>query len=358
MEGTIHLRTPGRVCLFGDHQDYLGLPVIACAIDRYINLKAYPIEATEIRVDLPDLKTARTIALEDKFEQLLPNDHLGSGIRVLKQKGIELSQGYQVIIKGDLPINAGVSSSSAVMVAWIHFLTTAFGSGELMAEEIGRLAYQAEVVEHDSPGGNMDQLTIASGGLVHIDTRGEATITPLSQPKAGLVLGVSGIPKKTIGTLGSARELAQQGTAYIKEREPDFSLRNCQIAEMIAHLNVIPAEFRGAFEAAVRNHHITNAATTELKKGIPDLKRLGELMSAHHAQLRDNLKLSTPLIERMIKASKDAGGYGAKIVGSGGGGCVVALCEPGRESIITEAMTAAGAVDAFMVNISKGSTVI
>ena len=352
------MRTPGRVCLFGDHQDYLGLPVIACAIDRYIDLEAYPIEANEIRIDLPDLKTARAISLEDKFETLLPNDHLASGIRVLRGMGTTLSQGYQVTIEGNLPINAGVSSSSAVMVAWIHFLTTAFGSGELMAEDIGRLAYQAEVVEHGSPGGNMDQLTIACGGLVHIDTRGEATITSLSQPEAGLVLGVSGIPKKTLGTLGSARELAQKGTAYIKEKQPDFSLRDCQIAEMIAHLNVLPVELRGAFEAAVRNHHITKAATTELQKAIPDLISLGRLMSEHHAQLRDNLNLSTPLIERMIKASEDAGCCGAKIVGSGGGGCVVALCEPGKESIVAQAMTDAGAVDPFMVNVFEGSKVL
>lgn len=353
----IRIQTPGRVCLYGDHQDYLGLPVIACAIDRYIYLEANPIGSPVLEIHLPDLDKQRTISLSDPLTVDL-HDHLASGLKVLRDLGAEASQGYHITISGNLPINAGVSSSSAVMVAWMHFLNSAYLDRSVNGQELGQLAYRAEVLEHHSPGGNMDQLTIACGDLVFIDTQGHGKVQALRSPSIGLVLGVSGIPKSTLGTLGSNRQKAEQVISAVRHSKPDFVLRDCTPSEVDDYLGSIPAELEAVFRAAVGNHHLTLLATEELERKEPSLAKLGEIMTAHHALLRDNLGLSTERIEEMLSAARSTGALGGKIVGSGGGGCVICLCKPGNEDKIAEAMIMAGAKEAFGVKIANGSKLL
>jgi hypothetical protein len=89
------------------------------------------------------------------------------------------------------------------------------------------------------------------------------------------------------------------------------------------------------------------------------LKRLGALVSAHHCILRDDLKNSTPTIERMIGSALAIDDcLGAKIVGSGGGGCVVALVLAPQAQNVANAMLRAGAKDSFVVqSLSAGPRV-
>ena len=61
-------KAPGRICLFGDHQDYLGLPIIACAIDRYIKITAVPNENNVFNIEMPDIKASRNVSIDDDFK--------------------------------------------------------------------------------------------------------------------------------------------------------------------------------------------------------------------------------------------------------------------------------------------------
>ncbi|MNE55568.1 Galactokinase [compost metagenome] len=108
------------------------------------------------------------------------------------------------------------------------------------------------------------------------------------------------------------------------------------------------------FEAAIKNHHYTKLALNEFEKPTLDLKKIGELMNAHHAVLRDLLKNTVPRIDAMIDAALKAGAYGAKIVGSGGGGSIVVMAEPGNEAPVVEAILAAGATEAYTVSVDPG----
>ncbi|MGB5320889.1 galactokinase family protein, partial [Lutimonas sp.] len=111
----INIMSPGRTCLFGDHQDYLGLPVIACAINRYIYLNAVENSTSLLRIQLPDINNERLIDIHENIIIIDNRDYFTSAIKVLKRYGCIPDKGYDVIIKGDLPINAGVSSSSALI---------------------------------------------------------------------------------------------------------------------------------------------------------------------------------------------------------------------------------------------------
>ena len=76
---------------------------------------------------MPDLASERIINISEGFEMLEPQDYFGSAIRVLRRYGCTPSKGYSITLKSNIPINAGVSSSSALVVAWVYFLLKAFG---------------------------------------------------------------------------------------------------------------------------------------------------------------------------------------------------------------------------------------
>ena len=97
---------PGRTCLFGDHQDYLGLPVIACAINRNIKLTAVQNDTEVFRLNMDDINEVRVIDIHATFSELAPRDYFASSLRVLRRHGCIPSVGYDITIKGDIPINS------------------------------------------------------------------------------------------------------------------------------------------------------------------------------------------------------------------------------------------------------------
>jgi galactokinase len=350
---------PGRTCLFGDHQDYLGLPVIACAIDRDIRLTAVKNTTHVFNLNMVDINEIRIIDIDETFAELQPRDYFASSLRVLRRYGCIPNVGYDITVTGNIPINSGTSSSSALLLAWINFLVKAFGVNEEVTPEfISKMGYLSEVVEHGEPGGMMDHYSIGVGNVVYINTMDPFSFTVIGKELGGLVTGVSGVPKETIGLIGELKGNALLAIEILKSHFADFDLNTTEVEDLKKYCNFLPDRLIPYFKAAVKNHHYTKMALIEFQKPVLDLKRIGSLMNGHHAILRDLLKITVPRIDAMIDAALKAGAYGAKIVGSGGGGSIVAMAEPGKESQVVEAMLAAGAVEAYAVNVDPGARVI
>ncbi|MBL4664115.1 MAG: galactokinase [Flavobacteriaceae bacterium] len=355
----MNIIAPGRICLFGDHQDYLELPVIACAINRDVCLSSEENETGQFHIRMPDIQSERIISIDDTFPLLEVGDHFASAIRVVRRNGCIPNIGFDIELKSTIPINAGVSSSSAIVVAWIHFLLKAYGSNrKLTAPFIAQLAYEAEVLEHNSPGGKMDQYTIALGNIIYIDTNQNFSFEKIGTEMDGLILGVSGIPKKTIGLLGELKGKAQKAIAQVKAANPKFNLEETTIAEIESLSEYVSEELQPYFYAAIKNHHITQQAQQHFKKTPPNLKTIGTLMSEHHNVLKNTLKITVPRIDNMISAALKAGAYGAKIVGSGGGGSIVALSPLHNKLAVINAIKKAGAIDAYEVSVVKGTYIL
>ena len=359
MKNNIRIQTPARICLFGDHQDYLELPVIACTIDRYINLTAEENDSLEFRILMPDIDTERSIDISEPFEILEKEDYFASSLRVLRRYDCIPNKGYTITIKSKIPINAGVSSSSALVIAWVHFLLKAFGcSSKINSELIAKIAYKAEVLEHNSPGGKMDQFSIALGDIIFIDTSDEFSIQKIGTLMNGLIIGESGIPKETIGLLGDLRGKAQKAVHCIQKQFQGFKLEQVLEDEIDKYTSLVPENLLPIFIAAVKNHLITQAALKEFNKKPLDYNKIGRLMNEHHTLLKNNLKITVPKIDAMIDAAIKAGAYGAKIVGSGGGGSIVALSPPSKENDIKNAIINAGAKCAYLVKVTNGSQIV
>tara|TARA_R110002051_G_scaffold87713_4_gene154499 strand:- start:52258 stop:53358 length:1101 start_codon:yes stop_codon:yes gene_type:complete len=349
---------PGRTCLFGDHQDYLGLPIIACAISRNIKLTAVENGLRIFNINKPDINVKRVISIDDEINEIENGDHLIFALKVLKRYGCIPTRGYDIIFKGDLPINAGTSSSSAVVVSWVNFLIKAFGINTVVTPElISQIAYESEVLEQGAPGGKMDQYSIGLGNILYLETGDDFSYEIINTPLNGLIIGESGIPKETVGVLGELREKAWQAIFSVKKEIKDFDIKSAKESDLKKYLKYVPDELKNYFSAAILNHEITKKAVIEFRKPSPDLAMIGNLMSAHHTVLKELLKITVPRIDDMIEAAIKAGALGAKIVGSGGGGSIVVLAPEGKEQNIIDQMKLVGAKDAYQVAVDPGARI-
>ncbi|PWL37464.1 GHMP kinase [Flagellimonas aquimarina] len=347
----IEVSAPARICFYGDHQDYLDLPVIAGAINRFIHIKAIPNEQSEFRILLADLGEEKVISIHDALKNISNGDYFRSGISVLKTYGFKFKRGYTIEIHGTIPLNAGLSSSSALMVAWIRFLIAIQEEPKQVNNAtIGQWAYEAEVVYFNQPGGLMDQYTIAQGGLLYINTKTSES-TPLKSSLRKLVVAESGLPKRTLDVLKNARVYAQKGIEAVKRATPLFNLHKASPEDYEKYLNIVPEEFQSHWYATIFNYNITLKAKKELQKPIPDVEILGELMNQHQAILQENIQNTPVEMTKMMKAALKAGALGTKIIGSGGGGCMVALAKENQKEIM-EAFMTHGAKAAYEVELT------
>lgn len=350
----LRVSAPGRICLFGEHQDYLGLPVIAAAVTLRIGVEASARADARFVVEMPDI--GERLEIDPSLEQTYARgrDYLRAAVNVLRREGLSWPQGYDIILHGDIPINAGVSSSSAMVIMWLRFLPeTAAPRRDFTPDDLARWGYQAEVAEFGEPGGMMDHFCAALGGVLWIDTRPPFAAEPWSVPLDGLVLGHSLQPKATIETLGRNRRDVTEGIALLRERLPSFDLATTSLEEAEPHLRRLPPGPARRLRANLVNRDLTFLARDALR--AQDSERLGWLLTAHHAQLRDGLDLSTEKIERMMDAALAAGARGGKIDGSGGGGCMFAYA-PGCEEAVAEAIAREGGVP-YIVTVDEGARI-
>ncbi len=320
----IRVKAPARICLFGDHQDYLNLPVIAASIDRYIYIEAQPNQQGVLNFNLSDLKINRRIALIPA--QVEKGDYLCSTLSVLHANHITLNSGYDIKIHSEIPVNAGVSSSSALIVAFIRFILEATET-KASDLEIANWAHQAEVEFLNEPGGIMDHYSSALGGLRLIEPENRYT-EAFANPHNELLLAHSGLPKSTLGVLGKAKEYALEAVATVKQYEPHFSLKLAEAEDIHRLGSKLSAQLFPYFEAAIENHLLTKEAIGIYRKSTSNestLTSLEKLIQRHQYYLDTAIKNTPELMGIQMDEAKNAGAKAVKVMGSGGGGCFIIL---------------------------------
>ena len=354
----IRVSVPARICIHGEHQDFLGLSVIAMAIDLRFTMKAWPRDDNKFVIHMPDLPEVDELVPSSTLEYRHQRDYLPAAINVLKRRGLEFNQGYDFLFTSAIPVNAGVSSSSAMCVGWTKMLLAL--AGDPTADdpaEVARIAHQTEVLEFNEPGGTMDHYTTSLGGLLYIDclTPVEVELTPIDCDIRGFVLGNSLENKDTKGTLRASRQAVEAGMAELKNRIPEFSLKTTPTERILAELPDLPDEMAEKLRANVINRDLCQEARRMLQSGDVDDRRFGEMLDQHHAQLRDRLGISTPKLENLIQGCKEAGALGGKLCGSGGGGAMIAYA-PGHQANAAAAVDARGG-KGYVIRKARGATI-
>ena len=349
----MEISTPGRICLFGEHQDYLGLPVISMAISLRVTLYGEKRQDRKIVIHKPDLGETEIFSL-DNLEYTHNRDYFKSGITICQRRGLSFSNGFECVIRSKIPIQAGTSSSSAIIVSWINFLAQSADVPPKWSKEIiGKLAYLAESVEFQESGGVMDQYTTSSGGLLFIKSEPNVSLKKIDSKLGHFVLGDSCESKNTLDILKRCKDLRLKIFKKILSFDPNFNLHTTQFQNPISYLDAY--EYR-LFSATLKNRDLLEKGLIELRKEKIDHKYLGKLLNQEHYILRDVLNVSTKKIELMLSASLAAGAYGGKINGSGGGGCMFAYSPKNSEAVVRAIESVGG--KAYIICKDEGTKIL
>lgn len=334
----MEISTPGRICLFGEHQDYLGLPIIAMAISLRSYIKGEKVANQQVTIHKPDLNDSESFSL-DNLDYDYQRDYYKSGIKICLNEGLSFSHGFNCEVSSKIPFQAGTSSSSAIMVSWVHFLSR-------MADEpvdwdlnkIAEVSYKAETLEFEEPGGMMDQYTTSIGDFIYLESNPGIVVDKINPKLGTFVLGDSLQPKDTIGILSRCKDSRLEIIKKLEFRNPGIDFQSCNANHDLTNLDEDEKEL---YFGTIRNKEILNQAIVELKKDKIDHKMIGRLLNDHQSVLRDILCISTDKVDDMINAALNAGAYGGKINGSGGGGCMFAYA-PENPERVAEAIEDAG----------------
>jgi len=360
----IRLKAPARVCLFGEHQDYLNYPVISMAMSKYIYLEAERISQKIFIIELPDINETLEIQLNNKeLEYDSKRDYLRSGYNQFLRKGVNFNKGYKIKITGDIPINAGAASSSAFVIAWLYFLNHISDDTIKEKSNLAIEGYNTEVKEFNEAGGMMDHYSSIYGNLIYLESK-EANPYVIEMPYKldGFVLGNSLEKKETVEDLRRVKSLSLKSFEALMEIMPSLDIFKSSLEEIKPYLPSLNMEHQEKIIGNIINRDITikakdmilkNPLATANSKEINNFyKQLGNLLNMHEEQLKNRIKITTEKIDNMVDASIEAGAYGAKINGSGFGGTMFALA-PGKENQVKIALERSGG-EAFIINTSNG----
>jgi len=322
-------RAPGRVNLIGDHTDHQDGWCLPLAIDRECRVTFTPGPGPGLRArstEIPGEVTVSATAVDGPAwgrvvaaarDAACPDDHP-------RPEGT-------LDVTSTVPVGSGLSSSAALAVALVGVLADAAGR-RLAPLDLARAARRVEIAATGVPCGIMDQTASAAAVPDHallIDCR-SLTVTPVAIPAHLAVVVVHS---------GRARTLADGGYAAKVEA--------CVAAA--ARLGV--ATLRDATAAAVADDPAARHVVAENARVLAfvdalragDGPRLGDLMRASHASLRDDFDVSSPELDATVDRVVGAGAFGARLTGAGFGGCVVGIAPRDRAADVVAAAVRAGA---------------
>lgn len=349
-------RAPGRICLFGEHQDYLGLPIIAMAIDLEIAITARAQSSKKFQLNLPDVDKKDSFVPDVELPYIEERDYIRSAVNICRREGARWESGYDIEVLGTIPINSGTSSSSALIIAWTKLLLTLAGDERFDDPGfIARLGHRGEVLEFNEPGGMMDHFSSSVGGVIYLETRAPYKYTKFSPDLGSFVLGDSLEPKETKNILSRVKGGALEGAKRLKEIDQGFDLQTTSLETGRTLIKHLPEGMGRVVAGNLLNRDILRTAKTMFESGTIDHRELGRLLDEHHAVLRDDLEISTPKIERMLAAARAKGAYGGKINGSGGGGAMFVYAPENNEAVATAMEDEGG--KSYVIRMGQGARV-
>ncbi len=279
-----------KVILFGEHAVVHGQPALAAALD--VAVRATHRAGPDLHVQLDDLT-------------FYPDDgtRLGEALAALLE-ALNASETGAVRLSSTIPPGAGLGSSAAMAVALARHWAPDAGLPAVLGA-----ARKWECVFHSNPSG-VDHTTSAMGGVLRFQRGADPEFQAVSIRPLPLVIAQVEAGADTGRMVDGVRDRLR--------RRP---------GPLTAALTLLGACTREALPALVEG----------------DIDAVGELMDVAHGGLAA-IGVSTASLDRACHIARAAGAKGAKLTGAGGGGCVIAACQPQQQAEVAQALEAAGAL--------------
>ena len=322
---------PGRVNLIGEHTDYNEGFVLPSAIGFYVRVAISPRRDSQLVVRSTEFSQHCDFDLAH-----LPQTKLGSwcdyvmGVALmLVRAGIALT-GANVLVHGEVPIGAGLSSSAALEVASALALQSV-GPERLPLREVAKLCQRAENEFVGAHVGIMDQFISCfgrEGYAVLLDCRSlEFQLIPIPENVRLVICNTKVKHELSSGEYNRRREECEAAVKILSKTYPDVrSLRDVSPEQLAAVAGAMPPLFyKRALHVITENERVI-AASASFRTG--ELQRVGELMRDSHRSLRDDYEVSCRELDVMVEAAEGLPGYyGGRMTGGGFGGCTVNLVD-------------------------------
>ena len=333
----------GRVNLIGEHTDYNDGWVLPVAVDRVVAVAGrphaglssllYSVHHGQRRALHLDMAMATSAGGGPLWLRLARAVHQ----EVAGEAGVEANAvpHYTAAIAGDVPVGGGMSSSAAYEVALATFLA-ALGGPRFPPMTTARLCQRAEQIGAGVRIGVMDQAAACLGRAGHallLDCRSLAhEYIPVNLPGVALAVFDTRVSRSLAGTAYNERraqcaEAVELLAAAIHRDQPArsiHSLRDITLDDLHRHGDALPeALLRRARHVVSENLRVLDAVTA-LRAG--DGERLGGLLYASHASLRDDYAVSCPELDTVVAIAAGVPGVlGARMMGAGFGGSALIL---------------------------------
>lgn len=311
----IVVQAPGKIILFGEHAVVYGQPAIAAPVTHVqttATVAARP-AGHGLLLDLPDVQQRVPVLTAN------PGQPLAHVARLAWQAfGVQPDPDLTLTVRSTIPVASGLGSGAAAATAIVRALAAVAGV-KVTPAEVSALVYRSEQLFHGSPSG-VDNTVIAYNMPVWF-VRGHAPEPFAIARPFTLVIGDTGVASPTAATVGDVRRQWQ--------------------AE--------PARLEVLF-AAVGD--VARAARAAIAAG--DVAALGPLLDANQ-RLLQAMQVSSPELDALCTAARQAGALGAKLSGGGRGGNMLALVADEQRTAVLDALRAAGAVRAFATLVGGAS---
>ncbi len=306
---------PAKIILLGEHAVVYNKPAIAIPVN---DVRAFVTIKTDSNSDVPVIR-ANDLDIEYSFKKKsVPKkiEHIAKAIQLVKDKTRSQYpyKGWRLSLSSDIPIARGMGSSAAISVSLIKALYQ-FLDKDLAQSLLIDLSYELEKFHHGTPSGIDNAVISLESPILFQKERG---FSMFRSKTFHFVIGDTGIGKNTASIVKNVAE------RYKKNR----------------------ASCKAIFEAI---GSVSNQGLDALRFGQNE--KLGRLMNLNQSLL-DELGVSSPELEHLIRQSLENGALGAKLCGAGKGGCMVALAESrAKAGKIADKLIQAGAKQTFLTTL-------
>ena len=317
----------GRINLIGEHTDYNDGLVMPIALRLGVTAEAGARDDSIVHLTTDAAVSPREASYELSGERRDGTwvDRARGITATLAREGISLG-GFDAEIRSDLPLGAGLGSSAAFAIALLRSLAELF---DLRLDDAAsvRIAHAAETEFAGARAGLLDQLASVHGRpseALLIDMRDQAMrAIPLPQTVELAVIDSGTRHEHATGGYNRRREECEEACGHLGIA----SLRDLDERPLDTILERLPTPLDRRVRHVVTENARVRDAVAAL--GARDDARLGELLSASHRSLRDDYEVSTPELDLLVELASAAGSRGARMVGGGFGGSIIALSRRG-----------------------------
>ncbi len=363
---------PGRVNLIGEHTDYNGGHVFPCALTIGTYFIARQREDRVLRFYSTNFESLGII--ESSLDNLVwskeadwTNYPMGV-MWAFGEKGYKITNGFDILLCGNIPNGSGLSSSASVEVGTGVLLRDMYGFDVSMID-IALIGQYSENNFNKVNCGIMDQFAIAMGKkdqAIFLDTADLSyEYAPIVLKDAKIVIACSN-KKRGLGDskYNERRAECEEALAELQTVVDIKSLGELDEAQFEQYRSAIKSEVRQRrAKHAVYENQRTIKAVAALKAG--DIEEFGKLMIASHDSLRDDYEVTGKELDTLVaSALKQDGVIGSRMTGAGFGGCTVSIVKNDNIDVFIENVgkeykdTIGYAADFYVVEVGDGAGTI